>query len=64
MYSTAILAMTTLMVAVAQYDADTETGSYHGLWQRISITIGFSYFSVLAMHLLRQHQRPAIALPA
>jgi hypothetical protein len=61
-YSTAsaVLAMTTLLVAVAQYDADTQTGSYHGLWQRISITIGFGYFSVLAAHLLRRHgERPA-----
>ncbi len=56
-YSTAsaVLAMTTLLLAVAQYDADTQTGSYHGLWQRISITIGFGYFSVLAIRLLRQH---------
>jgi hypothetical protein len=52
--------MTTLLVTVAQYDADTQTGSYHGLWQRISITIGFGYFSVLAAHLLRRHgERPA-----
>jgi hypothetical protein len=50
----AALAMTTLLIAVAQYDADTQTGSYHGLWQRVSITIGFSYFSVLATHLLRR----------
>ncbi|MFI5589974.1 hypothetical protein ACIA5G_33335 [Amycolatopsis sp. NPDC051758] len=27
----AVLAMTTLMVAIAQYDADTQTGSQHGL---------------------------------
>ncbi|MGW6932910.1 DUF998 domain-containing protein [Lentzea sp. NPDC054927] len=60
----AVLAMTTLMVAVAQYDADTQTGSYHGLWQRISITIGFSYFAILATHLLRQHKRAAISLPS
>jgi hypothetical protein len=52
--ATAALAMTTLLVAVAQYDADTQTGSYHGLWQRVSITIGFSYFSVLAVSRLRR----------
>lgn len=56
--ASAVLAMTTLLVAVAQYDADTQTGSYHGLWQRISITIGFSYFSVLATRLRRQHSSP------
>jgi hypothetical protein len=48
-------AMTTLLLAVARYDADTQTGSYHGLWQRISITVGFGYFGVLATHLLRRH---------
>jgi hypothetical membrane protein len=59
--TSAVLAMTTLLIAVAQYDAETQTGSYHGLWQRISITIGFSYFSVLATRLLRQHRRPSIS---
>ncbi len=58
-YSTAsaVLAMTTLLVAVAQYDADTQTGNYHGLWQRISITVGFGYFSVLGAHLFRHHSK-------
>ncbi|WP_160160927.1 DUF998 domain-containing protein [Actinomadura sp. K4S16] len=50
----AVAAMATLLVAVALYDADTQTGSYHGLWQRISITIGFGYFSVVAAGLLRR----------
>jgi len=53
--TSAVVAMTTLLVAVAQYDADTQTGSYHGLWQRISIIIGFGYFSVLATRLLRHY---------
>ncbi|WP_027947271.1 DUF998 domain-containing protein [Amycolatopsis taiwanensis] len=55
--ATAVAAMATLLVAVARYDADTQTGSYHGLWQRISITIGFGYFSVLATGLLRRESR-------
>jgi hypothetical protein len=48
----AVAAMGTLLVAVALYGADVQTGSYHGLWQRISITIGFGYFSVLAVRML------------
>lgn len=40
-------------------DADTQTGAYHGLWQRISITVGFGYFGVLAIGLLRRHGRGA-----
>ncbi len=61
--ASAVVAMTTLLVAVAQFDADTQTGSYHGLWQRISITIGFGYFSVLATHLFRRHGRAPIQTP-
>lgn len=55
--ASAVVAMATLLAAVAQYDADIQTGDYHGLWQRISITIGFGYFSVLATGLLRRHGR-------
>ncbi|MCO1655988.1 DUF998 domain-containing protein [Pseudonocardia humida] len=49
---TAVVAMGTLLVAAGLYDADTQTGSYHGLWQRISIAVGFGYFGVLAVRLL------------
>jgi hypothetical protein len=56
---TAVVATGTLLVAVALYDADTRTGAYHGLWQRISIAVGFGYFGILAVRLARRRRAQA-----
>ncbi|TDC79303.1 DUF998 domain-containing protein [Actinomadura sp. 7K507] len=57
---TAVASLTTLMIAVQLYDDVSGTGTYHGLWQRISITIGFTWFGALATLLLRSRRSEAL----
>lgn len=55
--ATAVVSLTTLLIAVQLYNHDTQTGSWHGLWQRISITVGFVWFGALAVHVRRSAPR-------
>ncbi|GAA3761924.1 hypothetical protein HDA32_005766 [Spinactinospora alkalitolerans] len=41
----------------AALDDGTQTGTYHGLWQRISLGIGLGWFGVLALRLLFERPR-------
>ncbi|WP_165959259.1 DUF998 domain-containing protein [Actinomadura sp. KC345] len=56
---TAVTSLATLMIAVHRYDDVSGTGTYHGLWQRVSITIGFTWFGALAALLLRSRRSEA-----
>lgn len=51
--ATAALSLGTLITALAVFDAATQTGSWHGLWQRIAITVGFTWFGAMAIQRLR-----------
>ncbi|GIF47901.1 uncharacterized protein DUF998 [Asanoa ferruginea] len=46
-----ILVPATFIASAALYDFATQTGHYHGLFQRISLAIGFGWLGALALHL-------------
>ncbi|MEU5846694.1 DUF998 domain-containing protein [Saccharopolyspora shandongensis] len=50
----AILIPTTLYFAATAFDMDTQTGQYHGVWQRISLGIVGVWYALFAVRLLRQ----------
>lgn len=50
-----ILVPAAFVTSAALYDFATQTGHYHGLFQRISLTIGFGWLGALALRLLRDH---------
>jgi hypothetical protein len=52
---TGVLVLGTFMAMAASYDFVTQTGHYHGLWNRISFVIGFGWLGALALRLLREH---------
>ncbi len=54
--ATAVLSLGTLMAALAVFDSATQTGSWHGLWQRIAITVGFTWFGAMAIQRLRPNR--------
>ncbi|WP_051703809.1 DUF998 domain-containing protein [Glycomyces sp. NRRL B-16210] len=49
----AVISIGALMTALAVFDSATQTGAWHGLWQRIAITIGFTWFGAIALQRLR-----------
>ncbi|WP_100444843.1 DUF998 domain-containing protein [Glycomyces xiaoerkulensis] len=49
----AAVSLGTLMAALALFDSTTQTGSWHGLWQRIAIAVGFTWFGAVAVQRLR-----------
>jgi hypothetical protein len=51
--ATGVLVPATFMASAATYDFTTQTGHYQGLWQRISLVIGFCWFGLLALRLVR-----------
>ncbi|MEW9531773.1 DUF998 domain-containing protein [Microbispora sp. NPDC049125] len=53
--ATGILVPATFMAGAATYDFVTQTGHNHGVWQRISLAIGFAWLGVLAVRLMREH---------
>ncbi|MGY1434706.1 DUF998 domain-containing protein [Streptomyces reniochalinae] len=44
-----------LYIGITRFNMDTQTGTYHGLWQRISLGTGGLWFALLAARLLRRH---------
>lgn len=46
-----------LMTALALFDPVSRTGDWHGLWQRIAIVVGFTWFGALAVRRLRPPRR-------
>lgn len=50
----AAVSLGALMTALAVFDSATQTGSWHGLWQRLAITVGFTWFGAVAIRRLRQ----------
>lgn len=52
----AIATPVTMVVAAGLYDMDTLSGRYHGLWQRVSMAIGFGWYAIHAHRLLRAKQ--------
>jgi hypothetical protein len=56
--ATGILVPATFIMSATMYDFATQTGHNHGLWQRISLTIGFGWFGLLAARLLRGRSLP------
>lgn len=55
--ATGTLVPITFITSASMYDFATQTGHYHGLWQRISLAIGFGWLGALALHLLQEHTR-------
>jgi hypothetical protein len=53
--ATGLLVPATFVISAALYDFATQTGHYHGLFQRISLAIGFGWLGVLTLRLLRDH---------
>jgi hypothetical protein len=53
--ATGILVPATFITSAALYDFATQTGHYHGLFQRISLAIGFGWLGALALRLRGDH---------
>lgn len=51
---TALAVPATFVLAAANYDMDTGTGEFHGLWQRINLTIGLTWIASVTVRYLRQ----------
>lgn len=47
--ATAIAVPVTFAIAAGLYDAESQTGRYHGLWQRINLTISLGWFGVVSV---------------
>ena len=52
----AILVPVTFGIAAALFDPDTQTGRFHGLWQRVSLAVGLGWFGPVAVHLAARRQ--------
>jgi hypothetical protein len=52
-----ILTPVTMYIAARHFNMATLTGSGHGLWQRISQAIGFGWYALFAVRLLRSTSR-------
>ncbi|PSK95636.1 uncharacterized protein DUF998 [Murinocardiopsis flavida] len=48
-----VLTPATMMIAAHQFDSAAQTGAFHGLWQRVSLAIGFGWYALLGARLLR-----------
>ncbi|WP_165977909.1 DUF998 domain-containing protein [Nonomuraea diastatica] len=57
--ATAVGVPVTFAIAAGLYDAESQTGMYHGLWQRINLAISMGWFGVVAMWFLRRRTRGA-----
>ncbi|MBB4935538.1 hypothetical protein F4561_006432 [Lipingzhangella halophila] len=56
--ATAVLVPVTFGFAAAQVDDVTGVGTFHGLWQRVSLAIGLGWFGALALRLMRRCTAP------
>ncbi|SFB48694.1 Protein of unknown function [Amycolatopsis marina] len=61
--ATAIAVPVTFAIAAGLYDAESQTGTYHGLWQRINLAISLGWFGVVAMRFLPRYATGAHAGP-
>jgi hypothetical protein len=59
--ATAIAVPVTFVIAAGLYDAESQTGMYHGLWQRINLAISLGWFGAIAMWSSRR--RPCLPHP-
>ena len=51
--ATAVAVPVTFAIAAGLYDAESQTGAHHGLWQRINLAISLGWFGVMAARFLR-----------
>lgn len=61
--ATAVLVLATFGAAAFLYDAQTQTGTYHGLWQRLNLALALGWFGLLARSLLREQTGRRVQVP-
>ncbi|MGP3928672.1 DUF998 domain-containing protein [Nonomuraea sp. KM88] len=55
--ATVLAVPVTFAIAAGSYDAESQTGMYHGLWQRINLAVSLGWFGVVATWFLRRRPR-------
>jgi hypothetical protein len=56
-----VLVLVTFVATPMAYDFATQTGHYHGLWQRAGLVVGFGYLAAVAVRAIRAQQVVAVA---
>ncbi|WP_433427778.1 DUF998 domain-containing protein [Nonomuraea sp. CA-141351] len=51
-FTTAVATPATFMLAATQYNFQTQVGHNHGLWNRVSLAIGFGWLGLVALRLI------------
>lgn len=50
--ATALLIPLTFALSAGQFDMETQSGQFHGLWQRVNLALSLGWFGVVAGYLL------------
>ncbi|GAB3160414.1 hypothetical protein GCM10027059_08400 [Myceligenerans halotolerans] len=56
---TAVAIPATFAIAAGAYDMDSASGTFHGLWQRINLSISLGWIAAVAVRYLRLLDVPA-----